>query len=83
MKDTDIVYGQVYSGFELRIKGGNTRFLFRIAYRQRDQLQSVELQRRLREEDPATFTAGVTGLEPTHPLFASVEDVVRARQAQL
>ncbi len=31
----------------------------------------------------ATFTAGVTGLEPTHPLFASVEDVVWARQAQL
>ncbi|KXC04705.1 mannitol-1-phosphate 5-dehydrogenase [Microbacterium hominis] len=48
-----------------------------------DDEQSVELQRRLREEDPATFTAGVTGLEPTHPLFASVEDVVRARQAQL
>lgn len=48
-----------------------------------DDEQSVELQRRLREEEPATFTAGVTGLEPTHPLFASVEDVVRARQAQL
>ncbi|APZ35072.1 mannitol-1-phosphate 5-dehydrogenase [Microbacterium aurum] len=45
--------------------------------------QSVELQRRLREEDAATFTTGVTGLEPAHPLFAAVEKVVRARQAAL
>lgn len=45
--------------------------------------QSVELQRRLREEDAATFTTGVTGLEPAHPLFAAVEAVVRARQAAL
>ncbi|MBZ6373416.1 MAG: mannitol-1-phosphate 5-dehydrogenase, partial [Microbacterium hominis] len=45
--------------------------------------QSVELQRRLREEDAATFTTGVTGLEPAHPLFAAVETVVRARQAAL
>lgn len=45
--------------------------------------QSVELQRRLREEDAATFTTGVTGLEPAHPLFAAVEAAVRARQAAL
>ena len=45
--------------------------------------QSVELQRRLREEDAATFTTGVTGLEPAHPLFAALEKVVRARQAAL
>ncbi|MCG7415102.1 mannitol-1-phosphate 5-dehydrogenase [Microbacterium aurum] len=45
--------------------------------------QSVELQRRLREEDAATFTTGVTGLEPAHPLFAAVEAGVRARQAAL
>ena len=45
--------------------------------------QSVELQRRLREEDAATFTTGVTGLEPAHPLVAAVETVVRARQAAL
>ena len=45
--------------------------------------QSVELQRRLREEDAATFTTGVTGLEPAHPLFAAVEAVGRARQAAL
>lgn len=45
--------------------------------------QSVDLQRRLREEDAAQFTASVTGLEADHPLFAQVEDVVRARQADL
>lgn len=45
--------------------------------------QSVELQRRLRDEDAASFTASVTGLEPAHPLFAQVEEVVRARQAEL
>ncbi|WP_455133391.1 mannitol-1-phosphate 5-dehydrogenase [Microbacterium aurum] len=45
--------------------------------------QSVELQRRLREEDAATFTTGVTGLEPAHPLFAAVLHVVEARQAAL
>jgi len=48
-----------------------------------DDEQSVELQRRLREEDAATFTAGVTGLEPEHPLFAAVEAVVRQRQSEL
>lgn len=45
--------------------------------------QSVELQRRLRDEDAATFTASVTGLDPDHPLFAKVEEVVRARQAEI
>ena len=45
--------------------------------------QSVELQRRLRDEDAATFTASVTGLDPEHPLFAKVEEVVRARQAEI
>ncbi|MBN9225260.1 MAG: mannitol-1-phosphate 5-dehydrogenase [Microbacterium sp. SCN 70-27] len=45
--------------------------------------QSVELQRRLRAEDAATFTASVTGLDPEHPLFAKVEEVVRARQAEI
>jgi len=48
-----------------------------------DDEQSVELQRRLRDEDAATFTAGVTGLEPGHPLFAAVEAVVRQRQSEL
>lgn len=45
--------------------------------------QSVELQRRLREEDAAGLTASVTGLEPSHPLFAPVEAAVAARQAEL
>lgn len=48
-----------------------------------DDEQSVELQRRLRDEDAASFTASVTGLEPGHPLFGAVEEVVRARQADL
>jgi mannitol-1-phosphate 5-dehydrogenase len=37
----------------------------------------------LREQDAATFTASVTGLEPGHPLFPRVEAVVAARQAEL
>ncbi|MFB8386138.1 mannitol-1-phosphate 5-dehydrogenase [Microbacterium sp. NPDC055910] len=45
--------------------------------------QSVDLQRRLREQDAATVTASVTGLEPQHPLFARVQEVVAARQADL
>lgn len=54
-----------------------------LAFDEPDDEQSVELQRRLREEDAATFTAAVTGLEPGHPLFAAVEEVVRARQEDL
>ena len=45
--------------------------------------QSVQLQAQLREQDAATFTAAVTGLESGHPLFARVEAVVTARQAEL
>lgn len=45
--------------------------------------QSVDLQRLLREQDAASFTASVTGLEPEHPLFPRVEAIVRARQAEL
>ncbi|MCC2033367.1 mannitol-1-phosphate 5-dehydrogenase [Microbacterium allomyrinae] len=45
--------------------------------------QSVDLQRMLHEQDAASFTAAVTGLEPGHPLFARVEAVVAARQAEL
>ena len=32
---------------------------------------------------PASFTPSVTGLEPDHPLFARVEAIVAARQAEL
>lgn len=45
--------------------------------------QSVELQRRLRGEDAAAFTASVTGLHTDHPLFGRIEEVVRTRQADL
>lgn len=54
-----------------------------LAFDEPDDEQSVELQRRLREEDAAAFTAAVTGLEPGHPLFAAVEEVVRQRQEDL
>jgi len=45
--------------------------------------QSVDMQRLLREQDAATFTASVTGLESDHPLFAPVLAVVTARQDAL
>ncbi len=45
--------------------------------------QSVQLQAQLREQDAATFTAAVTGLEPGHPLFPRVLAIVEARQAEL
>lgn len=45
--------------------------------------QSAELQQRLQTEDAATVTASVTGLDRAHPLFARVEEVVAARQAEL
>ena len=54
-----------------------------LAFDEPDDPHSVELQQRLRAEDAATFTASVTGLENDHPLFAQVEEVVRARQAEL
>jgi mannitol-1-phosphate 5-dehydrogenase len=37
----------------------------------------------LREQDAASITASVTGLEPGHPLFPRVEAIVTERQAQL
>jgi mannitol-1-phosphate 5-dehydrogenase len=45
--------------------------------------QSVDLQRMLRDQDAASVTASVTGLEPDHPLFPRVEAIVAARQAEL
>ncbi|WP_336631533.1 MULTISPECIES: mannitol-1-phosphate 5-dehydrogenase [unclassified Microbacterium] len=54
-----------------------------LAFDEPDDEQSVELQRRLREEDAEAFTASVTGLEPGHPLFAVVAEVVRERQSEL
>lgn len=45
--------------------------------------QSVDLQRMLREQDAADVTATVTGLEPQHPLFSRVQELVAARQSEL
>ncbi|GAA3030460.1 mannitol-1-phosphate 5-dehydrogenase [Microbacterium dextranolyticum] len=52
-----------------------------LAFDEPDDAQSVDLQQRLRTEDAAAFTTSVTGLEPGHPLFAAVEEIVRRRQA--
>lgn len=43
--------------------------------------QSVELQRRLRTEDPGLLALEVTGLEEQHPLLQAVRDAFAARAA--
>ncbi len=48
-----------------------------------DDEQSVELQRMLRSETAEVFTVQVCGLDPAHPLFADVVQVVRAAQDRL
>jgi mannitol-1-phosphate 5-dehydrogenase len=54
-----------------------------LAFDDTEDPQAVDLQRMLREQDAATFTAEVTGLEPSHPLFARVQAIVEQRQAEL
>ncbi|WP_127472870.1 mannitol-1-phosphate 5-dehydrogenase [Microbacterium sulfonylureivorans] len=54
-----------------------------LAFDDQEDPQSVDLQRMLREQDAATFTATATGLEPGHPLFAKVVAVVEDRQAEI
>ncbi len=54
-----------------------------LAFDDAEDPQSVDLQRLLREQDAASVTSSVTGLEPEHPLFARVEAIVAARQAEL
>lgn len=54
-----------------------------LAFDDAEDAQAVELQRMLREQDAAEVTASVTGLEPQHPLFARVQALVEARQAEL
>lgn len=54
-----------------------------LAFEDAEDAQSVDLQRLLREQDAASVTASVTGLDPAHPLFPRVEAVVAARQAEL
>ncbi|MDQ1204278.1 mannitol-1-phosphate 5-dehydrogenase [Microbacterium sp. SORGH_AS_0862] len=43
--------------------------------------EAVELQRLLGTKSAAAFTTEVTGLDPQHPLFAAVRDVVAAHQS--
>ncbi|GAA2567902.1 mannitol-1-phosphate 5-dehydrogenase [Microbacterium binotii] len=43
--------------------------------------EAVELQRLLSTKSAAAFTTEVTGLEPQHPLFTAVRDVVAAHQS--
>jgi mannitol-1-phosphate 5-dehydrogenase len=43
-----------------------------------EDLESVELQRILREEEPDGAVAVVTGIEPTHPLFPDLLEVFTA-----
>ncbi|MEZ3159403.1 mannitol-1-phosphate 5-dehydrogenase [Microbacterium sp. BWT-B31] len=54
-----------------------------LAFEDDEDAQSVDLQRLIRERDAASFTTAVMGLEPDHPLFAQVRDVVAARQEEL
>jgi mannitol-1-phosphate 5-dehydrogenase len=54
-----------------------------LAFDDSEDAQSVDLQRMLREQDAASITEAVTGLEPGHPLFPRVQEVVAARQAEL
>ncbi|GAB2842450.1 mannitol-1-phosphate 5-dehydrogenase [Microbacterium insulae] len=54
-----------------------------LAFDDTEDPQSVDLQRMLREQDAATLTAAVTGLEPEHPLFARVVAAVEGRQSEL
>ena len=54
-----------------------------LAFDDPEDAQSVDLQRMLRDQDAASVTSSVTGLEPGHPLFARVEAIVAARQAEL
>lgn len=54
-----------------------------LAFDDTEDPQSVDMQRMLREQHAASFTAAATGLEPEHPLFASVVAVVAARQEEI
>lgn len=45
--------------------------------------QAVDLQRMLHELDADAFTAEVTGLDPQHPLYPRIVEIVSARKAAL
>ena len=54
-----------------------------LRFSDQEDAQAVDLQRMLREQSAAEFTASVTGLDAQHPLFARIEAQVAARQAEL
>ncbi|MFH8250704.1 mannitol-1-phosphate 5-dehydrogenase [Microbacterium sp. B2969] len=54
-----------------------------LAFQDAEDEQAVQLQALLREQDAATLTGTLTGLEPEHPLFPKVQDVIARRQAEL
>jgi mannitol-1-phosphate 5-dehydrogenase len=54
-----------------------------LAFDDADDEQSVQLQSMLREQTADEVTAAVTGLEPSHPLFPRVVEVVAERQREL
>ncbi|KTS90869.1 mannitol-1-phosphate 5-dehydrogenase [Microbacterium testaceum] len=54
-----------------------------LEFRDAEDVQAVDLQRMLRDLDAEAFTSAVTGLEPSHPLFARVVEIVAARQAAI
>ncbi|WP_169581715.1 MULTISPECIES: mannitol-1-phosphate 5-dehydrogenase [Microbacterium] len=54
-----------------------------LAFDDSEDPQSVDMQRMLREQDAASFTAAVTGLEPGHPLYARFVQIVEDQQAEI
>lgn len=54
-----------------------------LSFADTDDDQVAQLQRILAEQDAASATATITGLEPEHPLFPRVQAIVAARQADL
>ncbi len=54
-----------------------------LRFRDDDDPQSAELEQLLQALGPDEFVAQVTGLEPSHPLFARVSELVEAEQARL
>ncbi|KTS61022.1 mannitol-1-phosphate 5-dehydrogenase [Microbacterium testaceum] len=54
-----------------------------LEFQDAEDVQAVDLQRMLRDLDAEAFTSEVTGLEPSHPLFARVVEIVAARKAAI
>lgn len=51
-----------------------------LTFRAEDDPQAVVMAHRLETTTAEEFTTAVTGLEPTHPLFDAVREIVRAEQ---